>query len=263
MISFLVLDFNKKDESFRCLKSFKLNAKFPYKVVFCSNGGRQDYVMDFYKDGLIDELILNKENYGLGIGTKQLFGACQTEHAMYVQNDQWLIREFTEQELNRIISMLGLGDYDKAGNFHEVKSIGLAGNPCNGEYSERAHIISTRFYNSIPNKPNGGCGPRHAEPWIEGFMQDYYRQKRHIHYIYPNILFGDNGKRAIRQNPDGSVWTHFPDTKALFLESGPVKEKYVYPYFTDAEWEQVLKTQTWPAGQIPEKEKSNSFHVWN
>jgi hypothetical protein len=56
---------------------------------------------------------------------------------------------------------------------------------------------------------------------------------------------------------------HYPDTKQLWLINGPVKERYVYPKFSDREWEYVLGTQSWPPGEIPENEKKDSFHVWN
>ena len=77
-------------------------------------------------------------------------------------------------------------------------------------------------------------------------FQKFYKILAFQHFIYPNPMFIDNGKTAMRQNPDGSAWKHFPDTKQLWLINGPVKQKFVYPYFTDAEWDEVLKTQSWP-----------------
>ena len=74
-------------------------------------------------------------------------------------------------------------------------------------------------------------------------------------------MFQDNGRRAIRENPDGSIWEHHPDDKGLTLVRGPVKERYVYPKFTDEEWQGVLETQTWIAGQIPSNELADSFIV--
>jgi hypothetical protein len=69
----------------------------------------------------------------------------------------------------------------------------------------------------------------------------------------------DNGYRAIRQNPDGSLWEHKADTRELRLLKGPVQTKNIYPNFTDAEWDEVLKSQTWPEWKIPEKDVPYSY----
>ncbi len=109
----------------------------------------------------------------------------------------------------------------------------------------------------------GGAGPYHAAEWRERSIQDYYRKHGFIHDTSLPSFVQDNGRRAIRQNPDGSVWEHRPDTKELKLLSGPVSNRYVYPDFSEDEWTKVLATQAWPEWQIPEKEKKNSFHTWN
>lgn len=241
-------------ESQLCLSSLIENTKFECPIIYLSNGGQQDYVWDFYKQGVIDQLILNKKNEGLGFGTTDLFNICKTEYAIYVQNDQFLGREYTEEELDRQISTLVAST--------EIGSISLAGDQCQGKYSERAHLALTKAYNSIPNKPNGGAGPYHHIEWNEGYIQKIYEELKLKHYIWPEPLFGDNGAYAFRQNPDGSMWRHRTDLKTLELVSGPIKEKYVYPKFTDAEWDEVLKTQSWPKDQIPEQEKEHSFRVW-
>lgn len=176
MITFLVLDFNKKEESFRLLKSLKLNAKFPHKVVFCSNGGRQDYVMDFYRDGLIDDLILNKKTIDRKDAIKQLFGFCQEQISIYVPNNQILLREFNQTELERIISMLGLGDYDNKSRFHEVKSIDLSGNGNPDLLIENAFLLRPRFFT---NYLSFNTAP----------LNDYYKQNLLLHYKLENALF--------------------------------------------------------------------------
>jgi hypothetical protein len=109
-----------------------------------------------------------------------------------------------------------------------------------------------------------GAGPRHAEgDWREAQIQRFYKENTLIHLTDWPALVIDNGRSAKRQNPDGSLWEHRPDTKGLKLISGPVKEKNIYPYFNDSEWEYVLVNQSWPEWEIPEREKQHSFHVWN
>ncbi len=57
------------------------------------------------------------------------------------------------------------------------------------------------------------------------------------------------------------MWRHEPDTKRAWLVSGPVKEPYVYPKLSSREWSEVIATQTWPEGKIPEDEVKDSFTV--
>jgi len=253
-VSYLVLGYMRPVESKLCLLSLREYTKFECPVIYLSNGGMQDYAWDFYKEGLIDKLILNKENEGLGFGTTDLFKICKSDYAIYVQCDQFLGREFTQEELNKQIDVLSTAP--------SIRSISLAGDQCQGKYSERAHIIKTNFYNNIQCKPNGGAGPYHHVEWNEGFIQNYYREDGYEHYIWPEQLFGDNGAWAYRRNPDGSEWRHRTDLKKLWLIKGPVKEQYVYPKFTDEEWKNVLEKQAWEDGKIPEQEVKDSFKVW-
>lgn len=261
-VSFLVLDYKKPKETKLLLESIKRHVKFSYKVIYLHNGYSQ-YSDALMQEGLIHQLIMTSENDGLGLGTRNLFAACFSHYAIYVQNDQILGRDFTEDELDYLINHLDYMNVDEK----LVKSISLAGAPCgDGIYSERAHLIETSTYREWEHEymmPHGGAGPYHDAQWREGYIQSLYKKYGWTHYIYQNPMFIDNGRRAIRLNPDGSEWEHFTDTKQLFLRSGPVKEKFVYPYFTDEEWDNVIKTQSWPDGKIPEQEVKNSFHVWN
>lgn len=253
-IDYLILDFNRPIESQKCLESVKELTKFDHNIIYLSNGGKQDYVLDFYQKGLIDTLICRKNNGGLGIGTLDLFRYCESEYAIYLQSDQYLGREFSANDLSYMINAL-----DKKVNGETIKSISLAGNTCNGEFSERVFLVKTDFWNSIPNKPIGGAGPYHHLPWIEGHIQKYYKENNFTHYIWNYPLFVDNGCYAYRENPDGSHWCHRTDTKQLKLMKGPVKEKFIYPYFTDEEWSRVLNTQSWPDWNIPSNEMKSSF----
>lgn len=263
-VSFLVLDYEKPAESRLLLESLKKHVKFQHKVIYLHNGWA-NYPQTYLNDSLIDQLIISNDNDGLGIGTKILFANCFSQYAIYVQNDQILGRDFTEEELEYLISFLPY-KRDRDETTPWVRSIGLAGDPCHGTYSERAHLIETSTYFEWEHEymlPHGGAGPYHDQPWREGYIQSLYKKYNWKHHIYHAPMFIDNGRTAIRQNPDGSTWKHFPDTKQLWLMKGPVKEKFVYPYFTDAEWDEVIKTQRWRDGKIPEQEVKNSFHVWN
>ncbi len=266
-LSYLVLDFQKPEESRLLLESLHAHTKFPFKIIYLHNGPT-DYAQRFLDQGLIDQLVVTRKNNGLGIGTRNLFAACFTKYAIYAQNDQFLGREFTEGEFDALTSMI-----DKDMHGQVVTSIGLAGAPCGTNvYSERAHLIKTAWYKGLEKDlgdeegeglPNGGAGPYHADVWREGWMQSFFKNSNCMHWTYPNPLFGDNGKTAMRQNPDGSVWQHYPDTKQLWLVRGPVIEKYVYPKFTDEEWVEVIRANGWPAGKIPANEVKDSFQYWH
>lgn len=263
--SILVLDYKKPQETRLLLHSIRENFDFDYNLIYLHNGIDEDYGYQYFKDGLIDQFIQTKKNNGLGIGTRDLFAACFSEFTIYAQNDQYVGRPVKEDEIDFIASQIGLNGAGPNKAVYTLNSISLAGQPCGPNiYSERAHIIKTSFYKGLESQlPIGGAGPYHSLEWREGYIQNYYKQNNYIHGIYQDPIFVDNGRSAIRQNPDGSVWKHEPDTKRLYLVSGPVKEKNIYPKFTDQEWEEVIRTQNWPNGKIPSEEIKDSFHVWN
>lgn len=260
LVSFLVLDFLKEQDTKQCLYSIRERVKFDdYQIIYLHNGKDAEYPYELFKCGLIDKFIQTKKNNGLGIGTKELFNSCFSEYAFYLQNDQILGRDFVEHELNELISSLNIRDNPR------IRSIGLAGNICGyGIYSERAHFIKTEFYKEMEKHiPLGfhGAGPYHDGQWREGQIQKFYEEMDYTHMLWKQMVI-DNGKQAIRENPDGSQWKHLPDTKELFLMKGPIKEKFVYPKFTDEEWNDVIKTQSWPEWKIPKNEEKDSFTVW-
>jgi hypothetical protein len=264
-VSFLVLDFRREQSARLCLQSIRQRVKFAdYKIIYCHNG-LADYPVQFMREGLIDELIMPRENGGLGLGTRALFAACFSPYAIYWQADQIVGCDYTEGYFRRDVALLGLTEFPNGGR--TIGSVSLAGPVCgHGVYSERAHLISMQLYRRMEHEiplGAGGAGPWHHLLWREGAIQQFYREHGLWHHTgYPPLCI-DNGRDAVRQNPDGSIWRHEPDRKGLWLISGPVKERYVYPKLTDAEWESVLSTQSWPAGKIPEQEVKDSFHVWN
>ena len=265
-LTIAVLDFQKPEAARLCLESIKRHVKFPVKVTYLHNG-EADYPAAFLKEGLIDTLIMPRTNGGLGLGTRDLMAAVFSPYVIYLQNDQYIARDLGQTEFEDLKDLLDQMDRDG----YVVKSISLAGPVCDTQeerhiYSERAYIMRTDFYRKMEhNLPltHGGAGPWAHVMWREEQIQKYYRDYDYLHFTDWPRLVQDNGRTAERQNPDGSRWVHFPDTKQLWLVSGPVKQKYVYPKFDENEWNFVIDTQSWPPGSIPENEKQHSFHVWN
>jgi len=250
--SILILDHNQKEESKSLLESIKTNALFDKKVYFLANGNTEDYAYDFYKDGLIDVLISNKENNGCGFGTMQLFKSCDTEYAFYIQCDQIFAAKIDQKQIDNFIYIIE--------NNEQVSYIDLAGDQGHGNYSERGQFINVDFYNSI-EKEGGGPGPFHHLEWTESSVQNFLQEKGLGYVSVKPPIIGDVGKWAVRQNPDGSKWKHRTDTKELWMVLPPT-EKYVYPKFTEEEWEEVLSTKKWEDGKIPSSEIEHSFTCW-
>jgi len=250
----LILDYNRPKESELCLNSIKKYAKFNHRIVYLSNGGEQDYAINYYKNGLIDKLILRKDNGGCGLGTRELFNDfdLSSDFVFYVQCDQFMIREVTEKEVEYYISKIK----------DNILYIDLASNQGHGRYSERAHFINKHIYNKIPNTI-GGPGPYANEKWTEASLQDYMQQNNLIFLSTNPPVFADNGKVSYRQFPCGGETMHFTDTKQLWILK-PLKEKYSsWPNIelTDEEWDLVL-TNKWINGTIPERLKKHSFKHW-
>lgn len=252
--SFLVLDYKKEKETRECLESIKKHALFPHKIVLLDNGGGGDYCWNLYKEGLCDILISKRDGDGGGVGQVDLFRYCDTPYAYFVQNDQKLIRDITEDTNNKFIELLKNG----------YKCVDLNGDQSHrGVWTDRAHFIDVNFFNSLSPYPLGGPGPLHHLRWNENYLQEVFSCNSHqIAHIGP-LFFEDCGKLSIRKNPDGSVWEIRPDTKGVKLVSGPVREKYLFPEFTEKEWQFVLESQNWSEWKIPENLIKHSFHVWN
>lgn len=259
-VSFLVLDFQKEIESYLCLKSIKKYVKFPYKVIYLHNG-KSDYCNKFYNEGLVDTLINTKENQGLGISTRDLIAICQSEFFIYLQNDQYIARDFLQEELNSMLWKLNtINQYEQ-----NISSISLAGSPCGKDiYSERCHIMRTRDYKKWEDQEllgHHGAGPYHEGEWREAQIQKIYKEEHRIHYEWPQPLVADNGVFAVRENKDKSIWAHRTDLKSLFNIVKPTEKNSVYPKFTDEEWNLALGVG-WPDGKIPESELPHSFECW-
>ena len=253
MLTYTVLDYNRPEESELCLKSIRLHSKLDYNIVFLSNGGDQDYAFDFYKKGLIDKLILRKKNSGCGLGTRECFNDfnIETDYCVYVQSDQFMIRDFTHDEASSYKALL----FNK-----QFFYIDLAGNQGNGNPSERALMINKTDYQKIPNSI-GGPGPYASHKWTEQSLQEYMKENN-LKFLTPSVLFLDNGKNSIREYPCGGKLKMETDTKRVYILS-PIAKRIDFPNITltDYEWSEILEGK-WINGTIPINHRNSSFLYW-
>lgn len=256
-ISFLILDYNKPEESKLCLDSIRNNVSgVDYEIVYLSNGGDQDYVFDFYKAGLIDKLILNKVNNGCGNGTHELFAACSTEYAFYVQNDQILIAPLDQERVATYIKFLQENP--------KTLCIDVAGAQAGlYRYSERAHFINVEKYLNIPRGIKGelgGPGPFNNKTYVENYVQKF-AERYSLAVIHDDCLFQDNGKWSIRSIGDG-VYKHRCDTKEFYVLKCPTYKTPTYPPFNDEEWDLALNGK-WVDGTVPKEWEPHVFTAYS
>ncbi len=262
MVNILVLNYARPAETEKCLKSIRENCLFEHRVILLNNGAHnQDFLHSLFKQGFINFLINEPENLGGGGGTVKLFESSKSEYSLWIECDVEIGFSINQDLMNSWISYL-------ENNHDNVKCIDLTGGICGQNvYSGRCFFINTAFYNSIdkfeigPNgeKLYGGPGPYNHVKYLEQFIQEYFKENGYNVAQIPVIK--DNGYSSVRENPDKSLWQHEPDTKKLYLLKGPVTQKYIYPKFTDEEWDFVLKLQMWPPGNIPQNERADSFIV--
>lgn len=264
ILSIFVLDYAKPIESRLCLESVKRHVKVPYKVIFVDNGSGEDYSLQFLKEGLVDQLIINRDSTGLGIGTRDGMNACFGQVALMLQNDQLFIKDFLMPEFISLVTNFGATTEDGK----KVGSINLAGNVApEGVYSERAHLISTRFYKDMERNNilgYAGAGPYHdAGPWREAQIQELYARENLIHWTPPAMPWvRDNGVYALRDMKEGGVFLHRTDTKQVWVIVPPTGDKNpMYPKMTEEEFS-MCKRGEWMDGRIPSLERQDSFNCW-
>lgn len=251
IVSFLVLDFKKEKETRLCLESIRRHAKIPHQIIYLDNGSNDDYPFQIYKDDLCDILISKKYGGGGGVGQTDLFRACDTEYAYFVQSDQILIHDITLDTQTQFISYLQNG----------FRCIDLNGDQSNrGVWTDRAHFINVQFFNYLAPFPNGGPGPLHELRWNENYLQEVFsRPENKIAHIKP-LFFADNGKTTLRETPNGAIVLMETDTKAVSWIKKP-NSKYIFPELTDKEWENSINGD-WVDGTVPETYKPHSFKHW-
>ncbi len=271
-LAVLVLDYAKPYETHQCLASIKQHLKVPHTVILCDNGSNEDYPLSFIRAGLADQLIVNRDSRGLGLGTRDLYALTFAHWTCYLQNDQVFARDLTEAEFSTMTSWIGGQD----ACCQTVASISLAGAPCgDGVYSERAHLLRTadykRWEQDTPLSPRlgyHGAGPYHDGVWRERQLQDHYALNRLTHLAWPQPFVADNGVFAVRDMKEGGLWCHRTDTKQLWCIREPTMPGWAgpigvaYPKLMEEERAQVL-AHGWPDGQIPLLEQKDSFSCWD
>lgn len=258
-LAVLVLDHRKPLETYYCLQSIKRHIKVPHTVIYCDNGSQEDYPLGFVRQGLVDQLIVNRDSRGLGLGTQDIVALARAPWAIMMQNDQLFVRDLTEQDLDEMTSRMFC-------TVPEIVSISLAGAPCgDGIYSERAHLFKPSVYHRMEREiPLGyhGAGPYHDGVWRERQIQDHYRDSYLTHLIWPQPFVADNGVFAVRDMKESGLWCHRTDTKTLWCIRPPTVRNPAYPKLSDAEW-LVAELGDWPkAGAIPVVELKDSFDCW-
>jgi len=258
IIPFLILDYNRPNESKNLLLSLKKHIKlekYVPKIVYLSNGGEQDYVIDYYKEGLVDDLILKKENIGCGFGTADGMWYCmRSDFLFYIQVDHLLIKDITDYDIDQFINVLG--------DNQTVSHVDVSGNQGNGQYSERAQFINVKFYNNIP-KSGGGPGPYSHLVWSERSMQDYIKEKNMKFVVAQPLFFADAGKWSVRQWECGTETKHRTDTKEMEFTKLPKKalsDDLIKFYRLTKDEIKVILQGNW-GFKIPENMKKDSFTV--
>lgn len=260
-LAILVLDFAKPTETRLCLESVKRHVKVPHTVILCDNGSGEDYPLQFVREGLADQLIVNRDSRGLGLGTRDLFALTFAWWTIYLQNDQVFARDLTEDEFEAMTKWMGR---DARGQ--TVASISLAGAPCGpGIYSERAHLIQTVTYKDWERRlplREFGAGPYHDGEWREAAIQREYSLSHLTHLMWPHPLVADNGVFAVRDMKEGGLWCHRTDTKQLWCIRPPTVKNPAYPKLSDEEFA-LAAAGRWPDGQVPAIEIIDSFRCWD
>jgi len=255
LVSIVILDYKRPFEAELLLASLKKHAHFPYELVYVSNGGDQGYVQEFYNQGLIDILVLSKENGGTGLGTRLGFKAASGAYVMYLQVDQWLGSDISSFEISDMVNFLV--------HHPECFYIDLAGNQGHGNYSERAGFLNRERYLNIPElgKAYGGPGPFAHIQWSENGVQEHIK-KNNLNIVIGPKVFGDNGKNSVREYPCGGILMLSTDEKRLTIIK-QIKKRADFPNLklTDAEWELILD-EKWIDGTIPEGHRDSSFVAW-
>lgn len=254
ILSFLVCDFRKKFETQNCLQSIKKHALLPHCTIYLDNGASdENYPNDFYQQELCDIIIRKRRGMGAGFGQTDLIRFCSTKYFIFVENDQELIQDITQDRLNYFIDLL------ENKGFH---CIDLNGDQSNKDaWTNRAHLMKTSFFNSFAPFPNGGPG-YDSLPWNEEFLSHKFRDNNYkIAHIRP-LFFKDCGKWSIREAGDG-LYKHRTDTKILFIEKTPTYKTDVFPPFDTEDWELAL-SGNWPKdGKVPNLWKNNVFKCWS
>lgn len=258
-IDILILDYLRPKEGRILLESLKKHAKFDKNIIYLANGASSpeeyEYVFDFYREGLIDKLLINKNGNGAGFGHCDLLRYSNSKYFIFVQVDQFLIQDIFPETVDFFIDLL------ENKNF---KLVDLAGDQSNkGIYSDRVHFGERKFFVDLELEKYAGGGPglfQSSKRWNENYIQEVFSDREYkIAHISP-LYFADNGKVSIRE-VNGGKFLHYTDEKTLFVLEIP-KGKDDWYNLTDEEWNDIL-SGNWPKeGRIPLNNRSASFKYW-
>lgn len=260
-ISVLILDYSRPREGEILLNSLKKHLKIPAKIIYLVNGASEaaefEYAVEFFKNGLIDELIIKKNGNGGGFGHCDLTENCKSDYFFFLQVDHELIRDIDSDVINILIETLNDPTPPT------FKMLDLAADQGRGQYSDRAHFWKTEEFLKLNVRANAGGGPgkfTHLR-WNENYIQEKFKENNwHIAHVEP-LFFRDLGKESVREYADGGKTLHETDTKILKILR-PLKEKNEWLKLTDEEWEEVF-SGNWPTeGKIPAGDLKNSFKYW-
>ncbi len=91
LVSIIILNWNGKRFVQGCLRSIKKNTSYPnYEVIVVDNGstdGSVAILRKLKKQGLLQELVLNRENKGFSAGNNQGFAAAKGSFFLMLNND--------------------------------------------------------------------------------------------------------------------------------------------------------------------------------
>lgn len=255
-ISYLVLDYNRPEEGEKLLLSLQKFANHDKEIVYLCNGGESDYAYEFYKQKLINTLIIKDLGFGGGWGQTDLWRCCKTEYAFFIQVDQELVLPIDEDIISKFIDLL-----------NDYKCIDLNGDQSRRNvWTDRAHFMNSDFFNSLGPFPNFGPGLDNGK-WNEQYLQEKFIENNYkIAHITP-VFFRDNGKFSVREAGDG-VFKHRCDTKQLWVIKQPTYKTEVYPPLNDLEWQTVLNGNwsVWgkdKEGRVPNAWKDKVFRAWD
>ena len=261
MVNVLVLNYARPAETELCLKSIKKNCLFEHQIILLNNGYHDpDQIHGLFHVGLIDTLINEPENLGGGFGTVKLFENSKSDYSIWIECDCEIAGSITQNDIDKWIEAIETEEF-------RYKCIDLTGGICGQNiYSGRSFFINTEFYNSIDkfeidkdgNKVYGGPGPFNHVKYLEQFIQEFF--KKNNYNVAHISMIKDNGYSSVRENPDSSQYIHQPDRKGLKVLKYPT-EKYIYPKWSDNEWNKILNGEIWQDWDIPENEKKDSFIV--
>ncbi len=163
-LTVLVLEYRKPAETLMCLSSLRRHLKVPHKTVLLDNGGMSECAWGYYKQGLCDVLISKREGRGGGYGQTDLFRWCDTPFSLFVQNDQELLYDVTEEDFGRLAALL-----------ETYQCVDLNGDQSRkGIWTDRAHLIDTAGTSNTSKRfsPNAATrsptfNPLFSRTWAE------------------------------------------------------------------------------------------------